>query len=320
MNFFTDSEKQILINSKNIIVAYSGGADSTLALLSVTENAKLKPKVSALHINHNKSSLSDSWEKHCKDFCKKLDIKFLSKEVEVKEQGQGFEAAARNERRVIFESFSKGSTIILGHHADDQIETILFRIFRGTAIKGLSGMSRVTKYKNVVLVRPLLHLSKNEILQALNKEKVNFIFDQSNEDDKYSRNYIRNQIIPLVRERWGSIDKNVNRMTRIVSDQNLLYEQLLRDKMLVVMDDQNLSIEKLKKYSSFLRSEIIRLWLSDMSFAVPNERQMKEIEKSFFESRQDSNPVIKFNRDDKQNSAVILSKVNNFLIAEKSNE
>ena len=176
------------------------------------------------------------------------------------------------------------------------------------------------RYKNVVLVRPLLHLSKKEILQALNKEKVNFIFDQSNEDDKYSRNYIRNQIIPLVRERWGSIDKNVNRMTRIVSDQNFLYEQLLRDKMLVVIDDQNLSIEKLKKYSSFLRSEIIRLWLSDMSFAVPNERQMKEIEKSFFESRQDSNPVIKFNRDDEQNSAVILSKVNNFLIAEKSNE
>ena len=109
-------------------------------------------------------------------------------------------------------------------------------------------------------------------------------------------------------------------MTRLAREQNALYEAFIREELTKVSEDQNLSLSLLKKYDPFLRSELIRLWLADLSYAVPNESQMKEIQKSFFESRQDSNPVIKFNRDDDQSSGVIISKVNKFLIAEATNE
>ena len=257
---------------------------------------------------------------HCKDFCDTRKINFISENVEINVKGQGFEAAARNERRKIFQHFPANTSIILGHHADDQVETILFRIFRGTALKGLSGMSRVQKHKHILLIRPLLNISKDQILNYLEKDKVSFVEDESNDDDGYSRNYIRKNIVPLIKSKWTGFEKNISRMTRLAREQNTLYEAFIREELTKVSEDQNLSLSLLKKYDPFLRSELIRLWLADLSYAVPNESQMKEIQKSFFESRQDSNPVIKFNRDDDQSSGVIISKVNKFLIAEATNE
>ena len=320
MNFFDASEKRILQDSKKIVVAFSGGADSTLSLLATIANTKDKSKITALHINHKKSKNSDLWEMHCKDFCDTRKINFISENVEINVKGQGFEAAARNERRKIFQHFPANTSIILGHHADDQVETILFSIFRGTALKGLSGMGRVQKHNHILLIRPLLNISKDQILNYLEKDKVSFVEDESNDDDGYSRNYIRKNIVPLIKSKWTGFEKNISRMTRLAREQNALYEAFIREELTKVSEDQNLSLSLLKKYDPFLRSELIRLWLADLSYAVPNESQMKEIQKSFFESRQDSNPVIKFNRDDDQSSGVIISKVNKFLIAEATNE
>ncbi len=320
MNFFDPSEKKILQDSKQIVVAFSGGADSTLSLLATMANTKDKSKITALHINHKKSKNSDLWEIHCKNFCSSRDINFISENVEINEEGQGFEAAARNERRKIFQNFPANTPIILGHHADDQVETILFRIFRGTALKGLSGMGRVQKHNHILLIRPLLNISKDQILNYLKKAEVSFVEDESNDDDGYSRNFIRKNIVPLIKSKWNSIEKNVSRMTRLAREQNALYEAFIREELKKVTEDQNLSLSLLENYDPFFRSELIRLWLSDLSHAVPNESQMKEIQKSFFESRQDSNPVIKFNRDDDKNSGVVISKVNNFLIAEVADE
>ena len=116
---------------------------------------------------------------HCKDFCDTRKINFISENVEINVKGQGFEAAARNERRKIFQHFPANTSIILGHHADDQVETILFRIFRGTALKGLSGMGRVQKHNHILLIRPLLNISKDQILNYLEKDKVSFVEDET---------------------------------------------------------------------------------------------------------------------------------------------
>jgi tRNA(Ile)-lysidine synthase len=129
MDFFNKSEQAILLAAKNIIVGYSGGADSTLALFATNEFLKSHDqasKLTALHIDHQMQANSTAWLKHCEAFCGKHNIAFKCQKAEIKQSGQGFEAAARSARQIIFNTYDKNSVIIMGHHMDDQVETVFF--------------------------------------------------------------------------------------------------------------------------------------------------------------------------------------------------
>ena len=323
MDFFNKSEQAILLAANNIIVGYSGGADSTLALFATNEFLKSHDqasKLTALYVDHQMQTNSTAWLKHCEAFCGKHNIAFKCQKAEIKQSGQGFEAAARTARQIIFNTYDKNSVIILGHHKDDQVETVFFRVLRGTGLKGLSGILRHTEINGKDLLRPLLHIGKAEILQFINEAQLDFIEDDSNQDNSYSRNFLRNKVIPLITERWPGAKKNTARMANLLSKQSKLYHKFLTDKLKSVCDDDGLLLDKLSTLDYFERAELIRIWLDQQSFASPNESQMKELEKSFFQSRQDANPTIKFYREDAQKTGVILSKTNNYLIAEELNE
>ncbi len=323
MDFFNKSEQSILLNAKKIVVGFSGGVDSTLALTSTKqflEKHKNKKDLTALHVNHQTQKDSVNWQKYCESFCKKHQINFLCKTVDIKETGQGFEAAARSARLEIYNSLDVGTVIILGHHLDDQVETVFFRVLRGTGLKGLSGMRRHMNINGKDFIRPLLHLTKEEILKYVIDQKLTYIEDQSNDDNAYSRNFLRNEIIPQIVERWPGAKKNTARMANLLAKQSSLYHGLLLERLKDVCDEDGLLLDKLKNLDYFERSEMIRIWLDQQSFTSPNERQMKELEKSFFQSRQNTNPTIKFYREDAEKTGVILSKINNYLTAEKINE
>ena len=323
MNFFTKTEKDILLSADQIIVGFSGGADSTLLLhktFNFLTESNYDNKLLALHINHQAQPESHAWEEHCQKFCQDRKIHLQTEKVEITIKGEGFEAAARSARLEVFNSFDKNAVIVLGHHLDDQIETILFRIFRGTGIKGLSGIKRQSIIGSKVVLRPLLNLTKKEIIKLLDQERLNYITDESNQDNSFSRNYLRNTVIPKIYEKWPGAKKNISRMANILRKQNILYESYLEAVLEKVSDEDGLKLDKLKNLDYFERAELIRIWLDKQSFSTPNESQMKEIEKSFFQSRQESNPVIKFQREDAQRLGVILTKTNNYLIAEEINE
>ncbi len=323
MDFFNKSEQAILLKAKNIVVGFSGGADSTLALFATNEFLKSHDqasKLSALYVDHQMQADSSDWLKHCESFCTKQNINFACQKAEIKQSGQGFEAAARSARQNIFNTYSQDTAIILGHHMDDQVETVFFRVLRGTGLKGLTGIQRQTKINGKDLIRPLLHVSKEEILQFINEAQLDFIEDDSNQDNSYSRNFLRNKVIPLILERWPGAKKNTARMANLLSKQSKLYHQFLTEKLKTLCDEDGLLLDQLSKLDYFERAELIRIWLDQQSFTSPNESQMKELEKSFFQSRQDANPTIKFYREDAQRTGVILSKANNYLIAEELNE
>ena len=323
MDFFTKTEKEILFSADKIIVGFSGGADSTLLLhktFNFLTESNSENKLLALHINHQSQSESHAWEEHCQKFCQDREIHLQTEKVEVTAKGEGFEAAARSARLALFNSFGKNTVIILGHHLDDQIETILFRIFRGTGMKGLSGIKRQSILGSKVVLRPLFDLTKKEIIELLDQERLNYITDESNQDNSFSRNYLRNTVIPKIYEKWPGAKKNISRMANILRKQNILYESYLETVLERVADEDGLKLDELKNLDYFERAELIRIWLDKQSFSTPNESQMKEIEKSFFQSRQESNPVIKFQREDAQRLGVILTKTNNYLIAEEINE
>ena len=322
MTFIYEEDKSLILNASRIYVSYSGGSDSTYALVKIKkylDSVRLTSNLTALHFNHcNKQS--NTFESHCRDFCNELNINFESQNIRVEVSGEGFEAAARRNRMNILKSLPKNSLIIQGHHSDDQIETVLFRIIRGTGLKGISGIPRIAKVGENKILRPFLKETKENILGFLSINKINFVEDHSNNDISYSRNFLRKEVIPRIKDKWHSINENISKMTEITKKQNSLYEQYLKDKINDLQDDEGLTIEGLKKLDTFERSEVIRLWLDMELVTTPNHSQMKEIEKSFFQSRQDANPVIKFERSDRLRVGVILKKINKILIMEKFDE
>ena len=323
MNYFTDQEKNILAEASSVVVGFSGGADSSLALHVTNDYLKeidANSKLLAVHVNHLSQNDSKTWEQHCAEVCKAISIKFKAFQKRVDIKGEGFEAAARKVRQEIFTSFDANTVIVLGHHLDDQVETVLFRMLRGTGMKGLSGMNRMSAFGDKTVIRPLFALTKRDIFKTLDGRGIEFITDNSNEDNAYSRNYIRNLIVPKILERWPAGSKNIARMAQLARQQADLLAQLLEDNLKAVSDESGLSIEGLKQYDAFHRSELIRMWLDRNGYASPNENQMKEIEKSFFQSRHEADPVIKFQREDGQKKGVVLTKVNNYILPEELDE
>ena len=204
-------EEYNLIKPGEIIgVACSGGRDS-MALLHYLNSIKGdKFSVVCVNIDHNlrETSASDSAFVCC--YCEKNGIKVLSYKVDVKslceKEKLTIEEGAREARYRIFKSLIKNKVInkiALGHHAQDQAETILQNIFRGCGLKGASGMDYI---KDNIIIRPMLSTPRTEIQAYITINEIPFVDDETNFENDYSRNFVRNEIMPLIRSRWSNAD------------------------------------------------------------------------------------------------------------------
>ena len=162
--FPVDIHLNELNNFNRIGIAFSGGLDSSALLKYITENFPKKEKIYALHINHGISKYSDTWEDFCRDQASILGINFRS--WQLRDLKKTSENTLRDHRYKIFSDWSnKDDLIITGHHADDQIETLLFRIFRGTGINGLIGIKEYSTNKNLNILRPFIHTRKRSLIK-----------------------------------------------------------------------------------------------------------------------------------------------------------
>lgn len=213
-------KKNKLIGKGDIVgVACSGGRDS-MALLHFLNaiSTKLEFKVIAINIDHSIREKSEQDSLFVINYCQKNNIDILSYKVDVpsicKKEKIGLEQGARSARYNIFNLLlkeGKVNKIALGHHLQDQTETILLNIFRGTGLKGASGM----KVKNNNFIRPMLTTSRTEIQAYIIANNIPFVDDESNFENDYSRNYIRNMIMPLVRNRWLNADSAITNFGNI---------------------------------------------------------------------------------------------------------
>lgn len=205
-------EKWKMLSSEDrVIVGVSGGADSICLLLLLLElREEIGFDIVAVHVNHGlRGKDAEADEKFVKEFCEKRNVllEIYSVEVEriAKERKQSVEEAGREVRRECFEQTRlkyKGTKVALAHHQNDNAETFLFRLARGTGIKGLGGMAPI----KAEYIRPLLCLERGEIENYLAEQGIAYCTDKTNENDIYSRNYIRNQVIPRM-------EQEINRKT-----------------------------------------------------------------------------------------------------------
>ncbi len=199
-------EQSLIIRNEKILVGFSGGPDSIFLLHLLTKfKKKLQIEVCALHVNHllRGNEAADD-EKFCKNYCERNKIKFDSVRKRVKSFSErnriSLEEAGRILRYKEFESLVKKKRldkIATAHNSNDNTETVLLNLIKGTGLDGISGIP--VKRKNII--RPILCFTKDEILSYLSQKKINYRIDKSNYDSDFERNYLRNKIIPLIKER-----------------------------------------------------------------------------------------------------------------------
>lgn len=276
--------KKIILNNdlikKNsqVTVAFSGGADSTclLYILNAIKN-DIGFSLTAHHINHGirgKEALRD--ENFCKNFCKKHKIKFIVSKVEAtkfaKSNHLTIEEAARLLRyKSLFEKNNNG-IIAVAHHLNDNVETIIHNLLRGTGLLGLQGM----EYKKGCIIRPLLDFNRDEIEDFLHKNNINYIVDSTNNDINLTRNYIRKKIIPTFNKINNKSLEHIHSTSKMIKDANDYIKNNAKDVLL-----KNANYSKKNKTINIdskiinAQNKIIQIEIIKYIFAILNDTQNK---------------------------------------------
>lgn len=252
-----------------IVVGLSGGADSVclLFLLQQLSNS-MQFSLQALHINHKLRPEADEEAEFVKKLCREWEIPCTVRQVDVKkiarEEHLCLEEAARVLRYRVFEEF-EGCRIALAHHEDDQAETVLFHLFRGTGVRGLTGMRPVREQ----FIRPLLCVGKKEIMELVREKHLQYVTDASNFDTAYARNKIRHDLLPMAEQKiCERSTAHIAQSAELLSDAvDFLDKEVLQNYQELVMRTENgLSIEKeaLRSLHPYLKSAVIYEMLAEV--------------------------------------------------------
>ncbi len=254
-------QQEMVQPGQTVAAALSGGRDS-VCLLHVLQqlSVKLSFKLMAVHVHHGLREEADEDEAFCRQLCERLGVDFRTKRVDtparVKATGESVEEAARNLRYEAFEQLVTGGTaqrIALAHHQQDQAETVLLHLLRGSGLTGLGGM----KAKRLPYIRPLLETAAAEIDNYIKENDLSYVEDASNQDTAYRRNRIRHQLLPLLQQEYNpEIVKTLAHMAgRLQEEEDYL------DRQTPEVSEEDLSISWLLQYPVNLQKRILRKWL-----------------------------------------------------------
>ncbi|MCM1473881.1 MAG: tRNA lysidine(34) synthetase TilS, partial [Muribaculaceae bacterium] len=273
---FSFIKKYDMINKGDtVICGLSGGADSVCLLVVLTEiSRKIGFSVNALHVNHClRGAESDRDENFCRELCRKLNIPFTAVSCNVKafaeENGLSTEESARKLRYEIFAENSAGAKIATAHNANDNLETVIFNLARGSALKGLSGIPPVRNN----IIRPLLVVSRPEIEEYLRNIGQNYVTDSTNLSDDYTRNKIRHQVLPVLAGINPSlIETSVNSIDAVRSENSMIEEHTEK----ALSECRNGSkLNGLNNFHGVVRKRCIARILTENSLPYSHERLVK---------------------------------------------
>ena len=218
-----DKKYECYRQNEKTLVGFSGGADS-VALLYALCGLLGKERIVALHVNHMlRGNESERDEASCRAFCAAHDISFVCKRADVLSLsgGTALEETARRIRYAFLEETAKKyecTTVSLAHHAGDNLETMLFHLCRGTGLAGLAGIPPTRSLGNIRIVRPMLDCTREEILCYLAQNDLTYTTDSTNADTHYTRNFIRHEIIPKLKEINPQAEENARKTAEIAQN------------------------------------------------------------------------------------------------------
>ena len=292
--FLVDVFTQKKCANPKLVVAFSGGLDSTVLLHLLAECRKtLSFQLSAQHVHHGLSPNADSWANFCTEFCAKLNVPLTISKVKVeKNSGLGLEAAAREARYSVLLSID-ADLICLAHHQDDQAETLLLQLARGAGVKGLAGMAAISDK----LLRPLLDVPRSHLEAYATQQQLTWIEDESNADTRFDRNFMRHKVLPILEESYPSIRQTLSRGAQHMADANALLNELALIDALQAGFDANknttLSLSTFKNLSELRVNNCLRWWLAQNGLQMPSQQRLQQITQQLMHAKQDAAIALK---------------------------
>ena len=276
-------------NQKNISIALSGGIDSIVLLHALNElKSKLKIKLNAIHIHHNLSKNADDWLTFCYKECEKLGVPISSEKVDIKPNlSMGIEGAARQSRYEALENH-RNNILVLGHHQNDQAETLLLQLFRGSGLNGLAAMPVFDQER--FIWRPLLKINK-KVIEGYAKEKnLSFITDESNDNLKFDRNFLRKKVLPLIQSRYPDIVNTISRSSENIAEGLNLHKAIAKEdaNLFFSKNKERLSLAMIKVLEKERVVNLIRWWLGVNKIMMPSKKTMNELYKQVKDVKKDA--------------------------------
>ena len=258
-------------------VAYSGGADSTALLLAAV--ALWPGRVCALHIHHGLQDAADEFQRVCSGLCRSLDVTLYVLRVDARhEPGASPEDAARRARYRALGQLAQQhglQAVLLGQHANDQVETLLLALSRGAGLPGLAAMPEVLERSGTRFYRPLLQTAPEPLRDWLQRSKTRFIDDPSNLDLRYTRNRIRAELLPVLAAAFPHFRETFARSAQHAAQGQRLLAELAAEDLLVVGNPP--VIRLLHKLSDARQTNVLRHWLRLAHQTAPSAAQMAQL-------------------------------------------
>ena len=280
------------------VVAFSGGLDSTVMLHALAASRSSQQTcITAVHVDHGLQDDSAAWSERCKAFASDIGVDFVAMKVDVDvARGQGTEAAARRARYDAFRNFlTAGDWLLSAHHKDDQAETLLLNLMRGSGPAGLAGIGELLPLGAGWLVRPLLSFSRSELESYAAVHDLSWIDDPSNEDRRYDRNYLRHEIMPLLAARWPDAAGRLKRSAVLAGEASALLDQLADADYRELGDrPDRLALEKLRQLGPERQRNVLRYVIRELGLPTPPARQLQSVVTELLPARQDAQPLVQW--------------------------
>ncbi|WP_305908564.1 tRNA lysidine(34) synthetase TilS [Methylomarinum sp. Ch1-1] len=268
-------------NTARIFVAYSGGVDSQVLLHLCANEPDYRQRLTAVYVHHGLQREADVWAEHCRVSAERLGVEFKELRVDASaKKRQSPEDAARTARYEALRALlARDDVLLVAQHREDQLETVLLQLFRGAGVSGLAAMPERTEFGKGWLLRPLLTVGKRSILDYADSHRLHWVEDPSNQADDFDRNYLRNNIVPLLKQRWPSLDKTVARSARHCAAAAELLAGLADDLLEDCYDrrDRSLAVQDLLALDLSKRNLVLRRWLEMQGLKPPGEALLQTL-------------------------------------------
>lgn len=278
---------QVVRPGQTLLAAFSGGLDSRVLLeVLAALRGQLGFNLRAMHIHHGLSPNADAWSRFCRETCDALGVPLETVHIDIaKNNGLGIEAAARKARYQALLN-NTADYVVLGHHQDDQAETMLLQLLRGAGAKGLSAMANHDAQRR--LLRPLLDIARSDILDYAQQHGLQWIEDESNLDTGYDRNYYRHEVLPVLERRFPAAKQTLARAAAHIAEAAGLLDELAEIDAKLYVSGCQLDIAGLANISEARARNLLRWWLSSQQQVLPSTLRLQEMLRQLLSAKPDA--------------------------------
>jgi tRNA(Ile)-lysidine synthase len=278
------------------IIAFSGGLDSTVLLHAIAHNGgERSVPIIAVYIDHGLHGKSAEWGRHCESIAAQMGVGFQRHCVQVDTgSAKGLEAAAREARyAALGKIVGPGDWLLSAHHRDDQAETLLLNLVRGSGPAGLAGIGELQRFDAGWLVRPLLDISKGALQTYARDAGLEWITDPSNEDLSFDRNYLRHEVLPALERRWPGVTARLRRSAALSGEAALMLEELASIDIRRLGDRPDcLDVKALRHLPAARQRNVLRYVLARLGLPTPAAKHVDRIIEEVLTAREDAQPLV----------------------------